>query len=403
MNSFSPTALLSSFVPRGTPLLSFVFKNHRIKLNRSFLLGFICKSQLHTERGLEFDTGDSFFREESATGRDLGVLAASLYKNSKGSLRILDALCGCGIRSLRYLVEAKADFVLANDGNDENRNVILKNLSTVPRGFGDDRRWYATHFDANRLMMERFLQNDYFDLVDVDSFDGFSSGGHRPHHVLDSYGSYICRLPYPNEIGLRMLIGGVVREAAVLGYHVTPLFSNYSFHGPVFRVMLRLNHQKLLDNRHYGFIGYCNKCGHSQTISWEELGHIHCPCGEADVAVSGPLWIGPLHDRGYVSAMLDLAENWGWTTGEKGTGLGKLLNQMVDESDPRLSVGYIKLDKIAKHAKVNSPSVQIFMSTLQKEGYAVSRSHIVSNAVKTNCPMATCVKIAKELSKTHLS
>lgn len=56
-------------------------------------------------------------------------------------------------------------------------------------------------------------------------------------------------LPYSNEVGLRMLIGGAVREASVLGYRVSPLFSYYSYHGPVFRVMLQLNRGKLLSNR----------------------------------------------------------------------------------------------------------------------------------------------------------
>lgn len=57
-------------------------------------------------------------------------------------------------------------------------------------------------------------------------------------------------MPYSNEIGLRMLIGGVTREAAVLGYHITPLFSYYAFHGPVFRVLLRLNRGKIHDTRY---------------------------------------------------------------------------------------------------------------------------------------------------------
>ena len=65
------------------------------------------KSEYQTERGHEFETGDTFFRHESATGRDLSVLAASLYKKSKSKLRVLNALCGCGIRSLRYLVETE--------------------------------------------------------------------------------------------------------------------------------------------------------------------------------------------------------------------------------------------------------------------------------------------------------
>ncbi|KAE7996502.1 hypothetical protein FH972_001217 [Carpinus fangiana] len=387
-----------------------------------------CKSEYRTERGLEFETGETFFRHESATGRDLGVLAASLYKRSKGQLRVLDALCGCGIRSLRYLVGAEADFVLANDANDEYRSIISENLSrAVPRGFGDERRWSVTHFDANRAMAECYVQREFFDFIDVDSFgsdssflrsamnalkldgliyatstDGYTSGGHRPHQSLAAYGAYVRPMPYSNEIGLRMLIGGAVREASVLGYRVTPLFSYYSYHGPVFRVMLRLNRGKLVDDRHYGFIGYCHHCGNSQAFSWNELGRIRCPCTDSKVSgpryvVSGPLWAGPLHDAAYLTEMLNLAEQWAWVGSGTGADLEKLLKQMIDESDPKLPFGYIKLDEVASRAKINSPPLRIMMDTLHKEGYAASRSHIASNAIKTNCPMAECMRIAKNL------
>ncbi|KAM1162605.1 hypothetical protein ACFX13_001651 [Malus domestica] len=387
-----------------------------------------CESVFQTERGLKFDVGGTFFRHESATGRDLGVLAASLYKKSKGKLRVLDALCGCGIRSVRYLVEAEADFVLANDANDENKKVITENLSQVESGSGDEARWEVSLTDANRIMTECYLKRDFFDLIDIDSFgsdssflrsafnalklngllyvtstDGFSSGGRRPQQTLAAYGAYVRPMPYSNELGLRMLIGGAVREASVLGYRVTPLFSYYSYHGPIFRVMLRVNRGKLPDNKHYGFISYCNSCGSSQEYSWAELGRIGCPCSDSKVSkslvVSGPLWTGPLHDTAYITEMLSLAEEWGWAGIETGTDLDKLLNQMVAESDPRLPFGYTKLDEVASRAKVNSPSLRAVMSTLQKEGYAVSRSHIESNAIKTNCPMEDCIRIAKQLQQ----
>nr|XP_023872465.1 tRNA (guanine(26)-N(2))-dimethyltransferase isoform X1 [Quercus suber] len=361
------------------------------------------KSEYQTERGHEFETGDTFFRHESATGRDLSVLAASLYKKSKSKLRVLDALCGCGIRSLRYLVEAEADFVLANDANEEYRRIISENLSRFERGFGvSERKWVVTHFDANRVMAECYLQRDFFDLIDVDSFgsdssfflrnamnalkldggllyvtstDGYSSGGHRPHHSLAAYGAYVRPMPFSNEVGLRMLIGGAVREASVLGYNVTPLFSYYSYHGPVFRVMLQINRGKLVDDRYYGFISYCHQCGNSDTISWDKLGQISCPCSDSKVSsspvVSGPLWTGPLHDAAYVTEMLNLAEQWGWVGSGKGTNLEKLLKQMVDESDPRLPFGYIKLDEVASRAKVNSPPLMTMMSTIHKVTYPV--------------------------------
>lgn len=158
------------------------------------------------ERGLEFDTGGTFFRSESATGRDLAVLSAAIHRRSTGRLRVLDAMCGCGVRSLRYLRQADADFVWANDANEECRGTILSNLSGVSRvSEGGHRRWVVTQSDANRVLVESYLHRDFFDLVDVDSFgsdtmflrsavaavkiggllyvtstDGYSSGGHRP-------------------------------------------------------------------------------------------------------------------------------------------------------------------------------------------------------------------------------
>ncbi|KAJ7959548.1 tRNA (guanine(26)-N(2))-dimethyltransferase [Quillaja saponaria] len=355
---------------------------------------------------------------------------ASLYKKSNGKLRVLDALCGCGIRSLRYLVEAKADFVLANDANDDYRRTISENLSMVNNDSGGEQRWEVTQLEANRIMADYYLKNDYFDFIDVDSFgsdssflrsamnalkwdgllyatstDGYSSGGHRPHHSLAAYGAYVQPMPYSNEVGLRMLIGGAVREASVLGCHVTPLFSYYAYHGPVFRVLLRLVRGKLHDNSHYGFIGYCHECGNSQAFSWDDVGQISCSCSMSNVSgslvISGPLWTGPLHNSAYVLDMLNLAKLWGWVDceSENKNNLEKLLKQMVEESDPKLPFGYIKLDEVASRAKINSPPLRTMMSTMQKEGYAASRSHIASNAIKTNCPMTECIRIAKELQQ----
>ncbi|KAE8728538.1 hypothetical protein F3Y22_tig00004258pilonHSYRG00060 [Hibiscus syriacus] len=66
---------------------------------------------------------------------------------------------------------------------------------------------------------------------------------------LEAFGAYVCPMLYANELGLRILIGGAVREASVLGYSVTPLFSYYSCHGPVFRVLLQMNRGKLPEKR----------------------------------------------------------------------------------------------------------------------------------------------------------
>ncbi|KAE8682256.1 N2,N2-dimethylguanosine tRNA methyltransferase isoform 2 [Hibiscus syriacus] len=167
---------------------------------------------------------------------------------------------------------------------------------------------------------------------------------------LEAYGAYVRPMPYASELGLRILIGGAVREASVLGYRVTPLFSYYSCHGPVFRALLQMNRGKLPEKRDYGFICYCNRCGNSQAFSMGA-----------------------------------------------GTGLEKLLKRMLEESDPRLPFGYIKLDEVASRAKTDTPSISSIMSALHKEGYTASRSHIASSAIKTDCPMGGCIRIAQKL------
>ncbi|KAJ8537199.1 hypothetical protein K7X08_035600 [Anisodus acutangulus] len=399
------------------PLSISTFFSHNPNL-KSFKL----QSHYKTERAHQFDVGDTFFRTESATARDLGVLSAALYRNTTGSLRVLDAMCGCGIRSLRYLAEANADFVVANDANEDYREIISENLSQV-----EGKRWEVNHLPATRLLAECYVRKDYFDLIDVDSFgsgssylrvaldavklggllyitstDGLSSGGHRPQQSLAAYGAYVWPLPYSNEIGLRMLIGGAVREASVLGYHVVPLFSYYSYHGPVFRVLLQVKRGKSPSSRYYSFISYCDRCGNTRAISWSELGEISCLCctnASRSLVVSGPLWTGPLHNAPHLTEMMSLADQWGWLSDGEGKNLEKLLKQMIDESDPKLPVGYLNADEIASRAKLNLPPLNTIMNSLHEGGYAVSRSHIAPNAIKTDCPMVECVKIVKQLQQ----
>ncbi|KAJ7553159.1 hypothetical protein O6H91_06G085700 [Diphasiastrum complanatum] len=241
---------------------------------------------LRCERDVRFAVGNAFYRSESSLGRDLGVLAAAAHKLEKGSLRVLDAMCGCGVRAMRYIMHSGADFVLANDACKQfmlqnlERCSVIGSTSILTQSHcltdhiltAESSNWKVTHVDANRLLSSRYLANDYFDLIDVDSFgsssvclrsalaavrhggllyvtstDGVSSGGRRPYNALAAYGAFVRQMPYCNEIGLRMLIGGVIRDAAMRNLNVSPFFSYYSYHGTVFRVMLRVR-QGIMDS-----------------------------------------------------------------------------------------------------------------------------------------------------------
>ncbi|KAG2440506.1 hypothetical protein HYH02_010384 [Chlamydomonas schloesseri] len=247
------------------------------------------------------------------------------------------------------------------------------------------RRIRISHVDANRLLTNCYMRESYYDLIDVDSFgseamyfpaaidavryggllyltatDGFTSSGKRPERGLASYGAYLRALPWSNEQGLRMVIGGAVREAASRGVTLTPVFSLYSYHGPVFRVMLRARRSAEWASQHYGFAGHCFVHGDNYSVGWKDLAGAVCRCesrgrrrpvqvpmadspasapasgaghtassgssssgnsssssssssgSSTPLVLSGPMWTGPLHDAEELRAMKAEAEARGW-------------------------------------------------------------------------------------------
>ncbi|GBG71018.1 hypothetical protein CBR_g8316 [Chara braunii] len=428
------------------------------------------------ERGLQFWIGDAFYRAESALSRDLSTLAAAVYRDKHGRLTVIDAMAGCGVRAARYLSQAGADFVWANDASIANHLPLVQNLSRcsqleacngsartlgsgpeVEWGMeaategvapGGDSTWRVSHDDVVRVLSSRRsgpsredingaanVKDDHFDIVDIDSFgsdawmfssalqavryggmiyvtctDGLTAGGHQPLTSLASYGAMVLRLPYANEIGIRMLIGGLVRQAAMWGLHAWPVFSHYSYHGPVFRAMMRI--QKIKGSHSwpsewYAFIGYCHSCGESRVVQWEDLGNVFCACRQdagRPMQLTGPLWVGPLHTEEDVREMESKAESWGWITsgqtkeagGSRSKGksldLRTLLEIMLEECQPGLSPYYTSLDLISRFGRIQTPRRDALVQALRQEGYIAGRSHVERSSVKTNAPMAECIR-----------
>lgn len=314
----------------------------------------------------------------------------------------------------------------------------------------------VTHVEARRLLASVYLQEDYFNLVDVDSFgsdtsylagaidalkyggmlyltstDGMSAGGKRPQRSLAAYGCYLRALPSANEQGLRMLIGAAVREGAARGVALTPLFSLYSYHGPVFRVMLRATRSKQgLDLRHYSYVGHCYVHGENHRVGWRGLSQAWCRCapaggaaaGAADqvgqgasarptpLVLSGPMWTGPLHDAGFVAAMSELAAEWGWSgsavppdspyvvrqsKNNRQRPLEGLLQLLVEESAPELPPWFITIDTLAQHLST-TPSRDKLVAALRARGYTACCCHVEQRALRTNASTAQVLRVAVE-------
>jgi tRNA (guanine26-N2/guanine27-N2)-dimethyltransferase len=339
--------------------------------------------------------------------RDLGVLAAAVLRQGLGRLRVLEAMAGCGVRSLRYGCESGADFLWVNDGNPDLAPVLTanlrQNLDALPHRLTLD--------NARRLLSRCSGAADYYDLVDVDCFgdampelrqalgatrlhgcvyvtstDGRSLTGHLPNKLLTSYGVVARSHPAAHEQGLRILLGALHQQATALGFGLQPGFAFFA--GGTYRVWARLIPQRRAKVKDYGWLGYCHGCGDYQIVGAEQLGRATCGCGRS-LTLSGPMWLGPLHDRPWVQGMAAIAQEWNWPD------CVTLLDLFAAEAT--LPPYFYTLQVIGKRGKLDLPKRSHLITALHDHGHEASATHITPQAIKTTASLAACVAIAQSL------
>jgi tRNA (guanine26-N2/guanine27-N2)-dimethyltransferase len=360
---------------------------------------------MHVEGKAKFKVGNAFYRPKSQVARDLGVLAAAIYRFDTGSLQVLDAMAGCGIRSLRYWKESEADWVWANEGNPELSSILHENLEEAIAASCCQ----VTHLDANQVFFDCYNRSNFYDLVDIDGFgspapfistslwavkiggllyltstDGRTATGHSAKTSLSVYGAYARAHPAAHEQGLRLLIGAVQQQAAAKGLGIEPMFSLFA--NQTYRVMLRLVKHQSLTEQNYGFIGYCHHCGEYQTVSWHKLGRVVCLHDSHPLTLGGPMWLGALHDRNQLKRLTLLAQKWDWSERVK------LLQVMEAEVD--LPPYFYSLPEIGRRGKMDIPKRDRLIQALIERGYRASPTHIDAQAIKTDADLPTCIAVA---------
>ncbi len=369
---------------------------------------------LNQEGQAQFEIGSAFFRPQAQTARELGLLAAAVHRAEVGQLRVLEAMGGCGIRAVRYGLEAQADFVWTNDGNPEVQSTLAANLA---RNLPPD-RYCLTQEEAARLLARCFVAEDFYDLVDVDAFgnpsayfapcisatklggliyltgtDGRALAGHAPETSLRAYGAYARSHPSAQEQGLRLLIGGLWQAAAARGLGIAPLFSYFGIQ--TYRVMVRLlprMRESSAPSSVYGFLGYCHHCGEYQCLNWRQLSRALCPhhSPPLPLTLSGPLWLGPLHSQRFLGHMSQQAQDWHWPQHLP------LLSLMAAEAE--LPPYFFPLGEIGRRGQMDPPGRDRLLHTLQAQGYAASPTHLCAQALKTNASLHHCIQTSRQLS-----
>ncbi len=344
------------------------------------------------------------------------LLARTLAE--RGPLRVLDVMAGCGIRSLRYGLEAGAGEIWANDADPDRLPLLRTNLAGLPAGV----RWRASPLTAQALLADCLVRRQRFDLVDLDAFgcptalvplaleavafggvlllassDGRSPTGHDRPAALRRFGAAARAHPASWEMALRLQLGVLARSAWALGRGLEPLFAFSE--GRTFRSAVRLRRSpSLAEQGGLGMVAHCHGCGDQQVQSLLRLGRwspCGCPVpGTAPLVVSGPLWIGPLQDPPILQAMVSQA---GVAT--EVTVLGESLRLLERlKGDPGSPARCWPMAEIGRRLGAGPPPLAAIVEDLRAAGHRACSSGIMVAQLRSDAPWPTILACAQRLT-----
>ncbi|WP_411876275.1 N2,N2-dimethylguanosine tRNA methyltransferase [Vulcanococcus limneticus] len=400
---------------------------------------------LHAEGSVQLDTGSGFFRPDSRPGRDLGVLLvrhlarernAARAELPEAGLRVLDAMAGCGIRALRYGQEAGATAVWANDADRDRLPLLEANLAPLEASGVALRR---TALTAQKLLADCLLREERFDLLDLDAFgcptplvplalealafggvlylastDGRSPTGHDRRAAVRSLGAAARAHPASWELALRLQIGVVARAAWALGRGVRPLFSFSE--GRTFRTAVQLlRRPESGEECRLGLIAHCHGCGEQLVqplLTLRQWPACACEAGAGlaaapgsgpgaatpPLAISGPLWLGPLQHPASLAAMAE-AERRAVADGAPAS-LGRAGARLLEalRRDPGEPARCWPLAELGRRLGGGPPPLKAFVEALRAEGWSACPSGVMAGQLRSDAPWHRVLELAGRIT-----
>jgi tRNA (guanine26-N2/guanine27-N2)-dimethyltransferase len=340
------------------------------------------------DKGPGTKTGMPFYNPTMKLNRDSSLLIAQwLIDMADQPVRLLDGLAASGIRGIRFAHELRGAFsVTINEWNEEAFSLIQKNIS-----YNSLESVMAVKGNIHRL-----LADQRFDYIDIDPFgspasfldsamrsiahngvlactatDTAALSGVYPKVCLRRYGAWSLHGFLMREIGFRILLGMICREAAKYDKGIRPLWCFGTDH--YFRLYVQILHGKRSVNdalRHY------------RIISSDEL-----PLSELfSKTLVGPLWLGPLH----TSSVLQICQSLNLSLHhETRNQLVKILDICAEES--LLPPFFYSTDAAGSLYKISPPGLSSIMDQLMQMGYRVSRCSFSPYGFRTTAPKS-CVE-----------
>jgi len=334
-------------------------------------------------------TAPVFYNPKMMINRDATVLLLNHLAPSD----YLDAMGATGIRGIRVAQECCIP-VTINDRDPASGDVIRNNVTRMNLPIE------VVLSDVNALLSERS-----FDAVDLDPFgtpapfiDAGVRGCRRFLFVTATDTAPLCgahlkagmrryfALPmnteYHSEVGLRILLGYVVRETVKYDRGVQPLFCFAREH--FVRLHLRLTRGAKAADEALARIGYilqCEGCLYRE----EHPGMVPrtgcCPVCGKPLRPIGPVWRGSIRSEDVVEDMQQRVER-------AALGSANTLRKLLDTCQEELPTStFYDYHEIAKRLRSSPPEIGTVLGRIMDAGYPATRTHYSGYGIKTEAPL----------------
>ncbi len=357
-----------------------------------------------------------FYNPRMKHNRDIGVLATLTYFYNREWL-FIEPLAGCGVRSIRYVLESNGSGIV-NDLDPIAYYYITRNIDL--NNVGDKLEAYCQ--EANTLLNNMRCNGVAVDYIDVDPYGSpipfidssvyaIAKGGllavtatdtaplncsHRDA-CLRKYHALCYKTDFSKEMGLRILIGSIVKRAASHGIALKPMLSYYRgyYYRAYFTVERSNRTASSIVKENVGYIVYHPSTLYRTYIKVYDLEDFQETVYRREGYVYiGPLWISKLGVPEFIYKILDHIRKTPTTILHLAY-LKDFLKILKDEYN--INNPYYRYDLFCGMLGKTMPTRDKLIESLREQGFNAVKTHFDPRGVKTNADYNEFIEILKSI------
>ncbi len=345
-----------------------------------------------------------FYNPLMRLNRHLSVASLHAWSTirGRGSLLVIDALAGTGVRGIRYALETgNVRTCIVNDASKEAYKIAKINI----RMNGLD-ACVATNREANALLRDLKEARRVIDFIDIDPYGtpapfidsavaavrrgglvGFTAtdiaplSGAKPSSGERHYMARLAKNSVGREVALRVLLGLIARVAALRDRWIRPVMSISLRH--FVRVVVEvLGGARRASTMLEECIGYVPLC---DDILWSD----HC---EKPV-LFGPIWLCDIHEHEVLAQAINFLCGMDYEDSDREEAV-----KVLERAKAEIGLNRVfNLTSLARVAGVNTPRRDSVIDCLRKRGFSAAATHYTGPFIRTNATYRNVLECVKAL------